>query len=240
MPPSSSGLPLPVKAVVLMDTTYFRRSGGVLLLRDAHGGGNLHWLHVKHETNDLYAQGLAWLKENGVVVQAVVCDGRRGLLQLCAPLPAQMCQFHQVAIITRYLTRKPKLPAAQELLAHVRLLTRTDKESFIGGLDQWHKRWQSFLEERTREATTGRMRYTHRRLRSAYLSLKRNLPWLFTWYDHPELRIPNTTNAIDGHFADLKNKLRNHNGLSAKRRKRFVDEFFKASRPLDEERGGTT
>jgi len=54
-----------------MDTTYFRRSGGVLLLRDAHSGRNLYWLHVKHETNELYAQGLAWLKENGVVVQGV-------------------------------------------------------------------------------------------------------------------------------------------------------------------------
>jgi hypothetical protein len=42
------------------------------------------------------------------------------------------------------------------------------------------------------------------------------------------LKIPNTTNAIDGHFADLKNKLRNHNGLSEARKKKFIDEFFKA------------
>lgn len=42
------------------------------------------------------------------------------------------------------------------------------------------------------------------------------------------LKIPNTTNAIDGHFADLKNKLRNHNGLSMARKKKFIDEFFKA------------
>ena len=28
-----------------------------------------------------------------------------------------------------------------------------------------------------------------------------------------DLNIHNTTNAIDGHFADLKNKLSNHNGL---------------------------
>ena len=39
---------------------------------------------------------------------------------------------------------------------------------------------------------------------------------------------PNTTNAIDGHFADLKNKLRNHNGLSVGRKKKVIDEFFKA------------
>lgn len=224
---------------MLMDTTYFGRSGGVLVLREAHTGRNLHWTHVRYETNELYAQGLAWLKAHGVEVQAVVCDGRRGLPQLCAPMPTQMCQFHQAAIITRYLTRKPKLPAAQELLAHARLLTKTDKESFVGGLRQWHERWKAFLDERTRESSTGRMRYTHRRLRSAYLSLDRNLPWLFTWYDHPELRIPNTTNAIDGHFADLKNKLRNHNGLSSARRRRFIDEFLKASGPLDEDKGGT-
>jgi hypothetical protein len=42
------------------------------------------------------------------------------------------------------------------------------------------------------------------------------------------LKIPNTTNAIDGHFADLKNKLRNHNGLSKARKKKFMNEFLKA------------
>ena len=52
------------------------------------------------------------------------------------------------------------------------------------------------------------------------------MPWLFTWYDCIELNIPNTTNAIDGHFADLKNKFRNHNGLSLNRKIKFIDAFF--------------
>jgi hypothetical protein len=46
------------------------------------------------------------------------------------------------------------------------------------------------------------------------------------WYDYIELKIPKTTNAIDGHFADLKNKLRNHNGL-INRKMKFIDAFFK-------------
>jgi len=54
------------------------------------------------------------------------------------------------------------------------------------------------------------------------------MSWLFTWYDQFEIGIPNTTNAIDGHFADLKNKLRNHNGMSIGRRKKFIDEILKA------------
>ena len=54
------------------------------------------------------------------------------------------------------------------------------------------------------------------------------MPWLFTWFDNMAFQIPNTTNAVDGHFADLKNKLRNHNGMSETRKKRFIDEFLKA------------
>ncbi len=69
--------------------------------------------------------------------------------------------------------------------------------------------------------------YTHKKLRSTYRSLKNNLSWLFTCYDNIELNIPNTTNAIDGHFADLKNKLRNHNGLSLDRKKKFIEGFLK-------------
>jgi hypothetical protein len=107
------------------------------------------------------------------------------------------------------------------------MLKWTDRESFEGGLNDWACKWKVFLDERTINIETGRSYYTHKRLRSAHRSLKNNLHWLFTWYDNIELNIPNTTNAIDGHFADLKNKLRNHNGLSIKRKMKFIDAFLK-------------
>ncbi len=119
------------------------------------------------------------------------------------------------------------MQASKELWEHVLLLSKTDKESFEGGLTAWHYKWEAFLSERKR-GIDGKNRYVHKKLRSAYRSLKTNLPWLFTWYDNLGLDIPNTTNAIDGHFADLKNKLRNHNGLSLERKKKFIDEFLKA------------
>lgn len=138
-----------------------------------------------------------------------------------------MCHFHQVVIIRRYLTKKPKMQASKELWEHVLLLSKTDKESFEGGLANGYTKWKDFLNERKLDPN-GKNRYVHKRLRSAYRSLKTNLPWLFTWYDNMALNLPNTTNAIDGHFADLKNKLRNHNGLSMVRKKKFIDEFLKA------------
>jgi hypothetical protein len=213
--------------VVLMDTTYWGRNFGVMLFRDAWSKENLLKYYIKHETNALYVHGVEQLKNRGFSVMAIVCDGRKGLIQSFPDLPVQMCQFHQCAIIRRYLTKKPKLQAAKELLEVLDLMKQTDKESFIGSLALWFEKWESFLKERTINPLTKKSFYTHKRLRSAYRSLKNNLTWLFTWYDYPELNIPNTTNAIDGHFADLKNKLRNHNGLSIKRKKKFIDGFLK-------------
>ena len=51
---------------------------------------------------------------------------------------------------------------------------------------------------------------------------------MFVFEDYKELMIPNTTNALDGQFSDLKNKLRNHNGLSKERKMKFIDGFFQA------------
>lgn len=218
----------PKKVVVLMDTTYWGRDFGVILFKDVYTKENLLKYYVKSETNALYIQGINELRSKGFEVVAIVCDGRRGLLQSFEKTPVQMCQFHQVAIIRRYITKKPKLPASIELKEFVAMMKNTDKESFEGGLELWFTKWKAFLNERTTDPETGKSHYTHKRLRSAYRSLKTNSKWLFTWYDNMELKIPNTTNAIDGHFSDLKNKLRNHNGLSRARKIKFIDEFLKA------------
>jgi hypothetical protein len=212
-----------------MDTTYWGRGFGLMLFKDWITKENLLWYFVKTETNLLYIEGFKELAKQGFSIAAVVCDGRKGLPQSFGDTPVQMCQFHQSQIIRRYLTGNPKTASAIELKAFVALLTKTDKESFVGGLELWHAKWKTFLNERSVNPQTQKSRYTHRKLRSAYFSLLRNMPHLFVWYERMEIGIPNTTNAIDGHFADLKNKLRNHNGLSKARKIKFIDGFLKAS-----------
>lgn len=211
-----------------MDTTYWGENFGAMLFKDAVTKENLLKYYVKYETNSLYKKGIEELKSNGFEIVAIVCDGRRGLINSFSNIPVQMCQFHQAAIVRRYITKKPRLPASIELMEIVSMMKQTDKESFEGALKLWYQKWKSFLDERILNEETGKSHYAHKRLRSAYRSLKTNLPWLFTWYDNIELNIPNTTNALEGHFADLKNKLRNHNGLSLTRKKKFIDGFIKA------------
>jgi transposase-like protein len=211
-----------------MDTTYFGRKFGVMVFMDSFTGQVLYKQYVKNETNALYFHGIEEIVRRGISVQSIICDGRKGIFAMFPDIPCQLCQFHQVKTITRYLTRKPKLEAAVELRALALQLTKTDKESYTHHLQMWKNKWDKFLNERTVSATTGKSFYTHKRLRSAYFSIKRNIPYLFVFQDYKELAIPNTTNMLDGTFADLKNKLRNHNGLNMTRKKRFVDEFFKA------------
>ena len=211
-----------------MDTTYFGRVFGVMVFKDSFTGVILLKKYVKQETNKQYLAGIEEIARRGINIQAIICDGRKGLFSLFdAYMPVQMCQFHQVAIVKKYLTKNPKMQASKELWQVTQLLTKTTKEIFESRLQVWHKRWENFLSERYIDQG-GKKRYVHKRLRSAYRSLKTNLPWLFTWDLNRDLKIPNTTNAIDGSFSDLKNKLRNHNGLSIGRKKKFIDEFFKA------------
>jgi hypothetical protein len=211
-----------------MDATYWGRNWGIVVIKDARRGDVLWLKYVKQERLKDYKQGVESLESLGFIFDGIVCDGLRGMFQQFGQYKIQMCQFHQVAIIRRYITNNPKLEAGRELKALCKMLTKTDKESFIAAFDSWYNKWEDFLKERVLDPQTKKSRYVHKKLRSAYLSIKRNLPYLFVWYDYPELEIPNTNNALEGTFTELKNKLRNHNGISQENRKRFINEFFKA------------
>ena len=209
-----------------MDTSYFG-SFGVMVFRDSYKRENILWNFVKHENLHFYISGINTLKSMGWEILGIVCDGKRGLFKAFNTIPVQMCHYHQTSIVTRYITKRPKLEAGKQLKEVVQLLTVTDKESFTGALFDWNKKWNDFLLEKTINPETGKWHYTHKRIRSAYRSLKSNLPYLFTWYDNMDLKIPNTTNSLEGTFSNLKNKIRVHAGLKKHRKMKLINEILK-------------
>jgi hypothetical protein len=98
-----------------MDTTYFGRGWGVMVFKNALDGAILFKQYVRYETNALYLAGVIEISRRGIDIDAIVCDGRQGLFRLFGDIPIQMCQFHQVQIVVRYLTKNPKTQAAFEL-----------------------------------------------------------------------------------------------------------------------------
>lgn len=212
----------PRVVIIIMDTTYFGRELGLMVFRDWITKKTLYFKFVKYETIQAYKDGIRYLIENGFVVLGIVVDGRRGLFKAFGNIPVQMCQFHQKQIVTRYLTRNPKLEASKELKEIVEILTITDKESFDGLLKEWFEKWKAFLSEKSISRKTGRVGFTHRRLRGAYFSLKRNLPYLFVYQEHLDIGMPNTTNSLEGKFAHMKSKMKAHRGLRVDRKKKLI------------------
>lgn len=209
-----------------MDATFFSRSDGVLVCRANQR--NLYWKEIPSEKMEYYERCLDNLVAAGFRFKSFTIDGRKGvrvLLQKRFPnIPIQQCQFHQIQTITQKLTRNPKLEAGKELRSIALTLTRTTRKEFTAALDEWYEQWGEFLKERTCSQERKReWRYMHERLRSAYFSLRRNLPWLFTYQDFPKLHIPNTTNSCDGSFAHWKNKIELHRGIRRQRRKQMMD-----------------
>ena len=138
----------------------------------------------------------------------------------------QLCQFHQIAAVRRYLTSRPKLDAGKELRAITLALPTLTEKVFMQLLDIWLDTWKEFLKERTYAADRKHWQYTHRRIRSAYRSMNTNAPYLFTYQKYPALHIPNTTNSIDGYFSKLKQLLNTHRGLTIQRRYRLIQEIL--------------
>lgn len=203
-----------------------------MLFRASNCSTNVLWFPTSSETIAEYAMGVAYLESLGFKVQAIVCDGRKGVREAFSTnYPVQMCQFHQLQIINKHLTRHPQLPATIELRRIALTLSYTTEAVLTAKLKQWHKRWGSFIGQRTIHPDGKHWSYTHKRLRSAYRSLDNNLPYLFTYQSYPDLAIPNTTNSLDGCITHIRKMLNLHRGLAKSRKIYLTDEFLRGKTP---------
>ena len=221
----TASLPTPQSTPIACDMTFWGRSYGVIVFRSTLLKKNLWWKESFQETPWIYAEGLAKLRADGWIISGVVIDGKRGIAQVFEHygIPVQYCQFHQIKTVTKYLTRHPQTVAGQELRALTLTLSYTTEERFRIDLDLWHERHRLFLQERSPAPHKKRgWEYTHRRVRAAYRSLKTNCFRLFTYQRYPELKLPNTTNTLDGMFSQIKNRLAVHRGLRRDRRYKII------------------
>ncbi|MDR2147951.1 MAG: hypothetical protein LBE91_15975 [Tannerella sp.] len=106
-------------------------------------------------------------------------------------------------------------------------ITKLTENKFIESFQKREDKWNLFLKERTKDGETGKSHFTHKKLRSTRLSIKRHLLYLFV-FEKVNFEMPNTDNALEGTFTALKNSLKNRNGMLKENRKRFIDGFLEA------------
>jgi len=175
--------------VVIPDTTFFGKTYGVCIFRSPSLHKNLWYTEVTKEIMATYYYGRKILEDKGWGFTAAVVDGRRGMTTVFKDIPVQICQFHQMKTVTKYLTRRPETLAGQELRSIMLQLPRSNKKEFTKLLADWKKEWNNFITDKTYVTGTKYWYYTHKKVRGAYLSLERNLPYLFTYLKYPELHI---------------------------------------------------
>ena len=215
---------------LVCDATFYGKRRdilGTLVFKDTVSKEILIWKHIESEMVKDYKYLKEELISIGYTIASVTLDGKRGLYKAFEDIPLEMCHFHQKMIVQRYITMKPKLEASKDLKKIVTRLTQTTEKNFTLKLDEWYEEYQKFLDEKSISSTTGKLHYTHPRIRAAYRSLRTNLPYLFTYKNYKNLGIPNTTNALEGGvFSHMKNMISLHRGLSKSMKLNLVDYYL--------------
>ena len=212
--------------VVVIDATFFP-DYGVLVARVPRLKRNIWWHLIERETVLEYQRARRAIEHLGYRLTAVVLDGRKGAPAIFRDIPVQLCQFHQMKAVTKYLTRRPETEAGYELRQIMLGIPKSTEAALTERLQLWYLKWEGFISEKTYLFPGSKhWFYTHRRVRSAYRSMKTNTPFLYTYQKHPDLSIPNTTNSLDGFFSYLKHLLNVHRGMRPERRRKLIDEIL--------------
>lgn len=212
-----------------MDAANISNVGMVTLLRNTNKE-NLFWKWSDTEKNKYYEECLLSLEALGYTFRGFVIDGRRGVRQMLELLypntPIQYCQFHQIKTIKSYIPKRVKSDAGKMLRAISLRLSNSHSIQFNTAYSVWEVLYKDFLDEKsysTNPLSKRKWWHTHKSVRSAYRSIKTNLPYLFTSEKYPDLNIPNTTNICEGYFSHFKERLNRHRGLSSQRKYKMAN-----------------
>ena len=213
---------------LLIDGTYLP-NGLCLILYYDH---DIRYVQLYRTSNqekfrEIY-QDLKALKQLGVDVYSVTCDGHKSILKaITKAYPnaiIQRCIVHVKRQCRAYLSGNPKLEASKQLLHIVNKLTTINTPEqcsmWLLQLHRWHQLNKDILLEESFNKLNNEYWYTHVGLHKAYTLLINALPNLFCYLN--DTQIPSTTNRLESYFKHLKEKLLLHSGLRLESKRNFI------------------
>jgi len=204
---------------LILDATYIH-GNSLCALVAIDERDRVYWRFAPYESYEAWFQFLKLFPKPEVVVM----DGQKGLylaaLRLWPFTAVQRCQFHVISFASQYTGRRPKDPAAREILD---LLYRLKYAKTPEGRDEWkslYQKWEKkFQIELYEKNVWGN--FKHPRLRTVRYIIRKALPNLFTFLDYPDT--PNTTNLVEGWInSAVAEALRRHRGLNEMEKKTLV------------------
>lgn len=222
------------EVILIIDVVFFSKRKwksefGIMVFYDAIKQEPILWREVTNEKLSDYKIMYFEILKLGFKIKAVVIDGKKGLKEFFKSqgVIIQYCQFHQIKTIISYITKNPRLIPSIHLKLLISFLTEYNEKEFKENFKFFLETFKNEINRKEYNLESKRYYFIHSRLRSAIKSLINNLPYLFTYLNHSDLNIPNTTNLLDGgEFSFLKRLMKNHNGSSKEIRLKMIDEYF--------------
>ncbi|MEJ0054019.1 MAG: transposase [bacterium] len=217
--PFEPAIPRDPVHTLILDATYIH-GNELCALVAIDENDRIFWRFAPHESYTEWYEFLKLFPRPKILVM----DGQKGLFLAARSLwplvPIQRCQFHVIAFCTQYTGRRPKDDASRSVLDLLYELkyakTPESRDQWIRQYKKWESKYDLFLYAR---GNSGGYRYP--KLRSIRYVIRKALPNLFTFIDHPGT--PNTTNLVEGWVnAAVAEAIRRHRGIKDYEKKVLV------------------
>jgi hypothetical protein len=204
-----------------MDGTYIDGRKGIFAVMEAKDYAIIYGASEMAEGPSYLNPFCAELKKQGLAPCSATIDGNLHVMRILRTLwPGiliQRCLVHVQRQGLMWCRRYPKRTDAKHLrtlfLKVMAIHTPDDRDHFISELRSWEDRHGPRI---ARSAEKGWVFSDLKRARSMLLSA---LPDMFHYLDDPS--IPHCTNALEGYFARLKQRYRQHRGLALHHREAY-------------------
>ncbi len=211
---------------LILDGTFLERRRGVFAVMDAERTSIIYSAHNTSEGPTDMQRICTALVERETRPKSATVDGNPHLikiLKLVWPnIVIQRCLVHIQRQGLSWCRRFPKRTDAKrlrELFLHVMAIHTTgERKHFLAQVRAWERRYGALV------ARSPERGYVSSDLKRARSMLQSALPSMFHYLDDP--RIPTSTNALEGYFARLKQRYRQHRGLAVHHREAYFRWYF--------------
>ena len=214
---------------LLIDGTYYSDDHCLILYRAENLKRTIFYRFTTHEDQNEIAADLISIRDLGYEVIGITTDGGDNIIRaveyVFPDVPRQRCVVHVQRDCLASITQRPRSTEAKLFRNLVQDLsicrTINDKLWWLSMYYRWEEDYKEFVFQKGVISYSHQEYYVHNDLRKAYIHLKRAIPNLFTYIDHPG--VPKTTNALEAFFGHIKDQIRSHRGLAESR----IDNFIK-------------
>ena len=217
---------------LLIDGTYYSDGHCLILYRAENLKRTIFYRFTTHEDDDEIASDLISIRDLGYDVIGITTDGGDNIIravQYVFPnVPRQRCVVHVQRDCLASITQRPRFTEAKlfrNLIQDLSIVkTNNDKLWWLSMYARWVEDNEEYVFQKAIVSYSHQEYYVHNDLRKAYIHLKRALPNLFTYIEHPG--VPKTTNALEAFFGHVKDQIRLHRGLAESRIDNFIKWFL--------------